>query len=415
MSKKTFEELALPSMDGSFYLRPDNIFGAAVVDPSNMPMVADGGSLSLEEHDAMSASITSERAHDLTHRGRIEGAHAENEASDEAIAGITAHVASPSPFPRPLSESLETEGAPPTPTRTTPTTTTTTMIGAGSPGSGDGDDPSASELLTSGGAQSFRRLPKSGKRGVAFADVEEDGARYPESMLGAVVSRASDVEVGTENPFALRRGDRNMTVDQRPSMAVSSQPAARPSVGSAIGRDSEAGGHDSGAELRPSIAKAASSELKQLKRRQQQQQQQQRQRQRQQQEEESHKRESSTRSVVSFDESQLSSDQPMADAQYAGYRNDDVDDADEASTTAVIMTATSSDAAEHAAAVAGDEGAAGAAAGGAGGWSCYSETSSGRPYWHNSTTGVTTWDEPAMEPPPAAHAPSSLAAHSTHL
>ena len=72
MSKRTFEELALPSMDGSFYLRPDNIFGAAVVDPSNMPTVADGGSLSLEEHEAMNTGITRERAHDLTHRGRIE-------------------------------------------------------------------------------------------------------------------------------------------------------------------------------------------------------------------------------------------------------------------------------------------------------------------------------------------------------
>ena len=353
VSKKTFETLSLPDADGNFFLRPDCLFGCAVADPHAMGfMAAEGRSLSLEEHAAATERLTLERGADLASRLVIERAHRRNEANDQAVGLLTAHVASPSPFPRPLSESLgdheyhreqQDSSASGSGSGSSSSSSSLSLWSASS--SASNSSPSSS-LRSARGARSkggggassstnenrvgIRRLPERKQHGVKFDDQPEgvtidddddddDLEAYPESMLDSVISRASEVEGGTENPFLLQqqRGGRAMTIfsgvinnqdgDDRASnnagraSTFSSSPpvdggmrASRSSTlvrppsaadidnnagdeAAAIRASRGGGGGERLSELRPSLARAASSQVRQLKLRQQKQQQQQQQ------------------------------------------------------------------------------------------------------------------------------------------
>ena len=227
-------------------------------------------------------------------------------------------------------------------------------------------------------------------------DDDDDLEAYPESMLDSVIRRASDMEGGTENPFLLQQqqrktifssvinnqdGDdlrpsnsgRTSRMDMRPSASDIENEAAvfRTSIGG--------GGGERLSKLRPSLVRAASSEVMQLKLRQQKQQQQQQQLRRQ-----MYQRKSEVdAAAIAAEEVSLGIDEDAAAVVDVGAENANEDDG-----------AAAAAAAEEGEAAALAEPEATAAAEAAEAWTSHLDPSSDRVYWHNATTGETTWDEP---------------------
>ena len=93
VSKKTFEDISVPHADGSYYLRPDRIFAAIVVDPSRFQVAAENQSMSIEELNRIKSNMQRERRRDVAMREVIEQAQLRSDANDESVREAAAHVA----------------------------------------------------------------------------------------------------------------------------------------------------------------------------------------------------------------------------------------------------------------------------------------------------------------------------------
>ena len=110
VSKKTFEDLTLPHADGSYYLRPDRIFAAIIVDPSRFQTVADHRGQTIEELLRIRGGMKRERRRDVAMREVIEQEQLRSDANDESVKEAAAHVATEtSVFPLPLNEAVGVE------------------------------------------------------------------------------------------------------------------------------------------------------------------------------------------------------------------------------------------------------------------------------------------------------------------
>jgi hypothetical protein len=110
VSKKTFEDLTLPHADGSYYLRPDRIFAAIIVDPSRFQTVADHRGQTIEELLRIRGGMKRERRRDVAMREVIEQEQLRSDANDESVKEAAVHVATEtSLFPLPLNEAVGVE------------------------------------------------------------------------------------------------------------------------------------------------------------------------------------------------------------------------------------------------------------------------------------------------------------------
>ena len=103
VGKKMFESMSICHADGAYYLRPDNIFAAIVVDPSCFQTVAQSKDSTAEAFLKVRVDMQKERGLDVAVRERLEEAQVRSGVNDRSIAAATQHVAErSSPFPLPL-------------------------------------------------------------------------------------------------------------------------------------------------------------------------------------------------------------------------------------------------------------------------------------------------------------------------
>ena len=110
VGKKMFESMSICHADGAYYLRPDNIFAAIVVDPSCFQAVTQSKGVTIEALLKVKVDMQKERGRDVAVRERLEEAQVRSGVNDRSIAAATQHVAErSSPFPLPLTASVGIE------------------------------------------------------------------------------------------------------------------------------------------------------------------------------------------------------------------------------------------------------------------------------------------------------------------
>ena len=196
VSKKAFEDISIQNPDGSYYLRPDRIFAAIVVDPSKLTAVAHSRKLSLEEHQDIKAKLRRERNWDVTVREMIDKAQERSDANDLSVADATRHVAiQGSPFPLSLDTPVGYE-----------------------------KDIGSHELQYYSSPLEGVDWEEQGE--IAGIDEEDEGVDddvdgFDEDSYSSEMQRNSRAPFGRENPLQGRLA-RGMTVDQRPSAVSTS-------------------------------------------------------------------------------------------------------------------------------------------------------------------------------------------------